>query len=273
MSCVVLAAHPDDETIGAASVIARHASRVTVVHATHGAPRDARFQSSRALASPTAYGRLRQREVQRALAMAGLGADRIRQLGFVDQEAAHHLVALTLRVRELLLELQPLVLLVHPYEGGHPDHDACAFAARAALRLMLRAGVSGGRRPRLIEMTSYHRWQGTLRTGAFLDGGAQELVKRLSRQEQALKRRMLDCFESQVDVLRPFAVDEERFRPAPDYDFTRRPHPEPLHYEVLGWPIRGQDFCRAAASALRQLGLCPPEEDRRARVAAEGPCA
>ena len=50
--------------------------------------------------------------------------------------------------------LLPLVeeaeqVITHPYEGGHPDHDACAFAARAAVR-------HSANKAKLMEFTSYH---------------------------------------------------------------------------------------------------------------------
>jgi LmbE family N-acetylglucosaminyl deacetylase len=137
----------------------------------------------------------------------------------------------------------------HPYEGGHPDHDACAFAARAAITRLRRRGTA----PRLMEMTSYHRWRGTLRTGAFLPGRRPAVQVELSAAERALKRRMLDCFASQAEVLRPFGVARERFRPAPRYDFSRPP--AEVHYEALGWPLAAAAWCQLAVRAQAELAL------------------
>jgi LmbE family N-acetylglucosaminyl deacetylase len=68
---------------------------------------------------------------------------------------------------EIFLEHQAEVVLSHPYEGGHPDHDATAFAVHAACRLMARR-VGGS--PRIVEFACYHAGEGSLRTGEFLPG-------------------------------------------------------------------------------------------------------
>src|SRR5205814_7417288 len=96
-----------------------------------------------------------------------------------------------------------------------------------------------GGAPDLVEMTSYHaRDDGSVAVGKFLDAAAcAETVVRLSSAEQSFKRRMLDCFASQGQVLSGFPLDVERFRPAPTYDFTRPPHAGALHYERHHWGV------------------------------------
>ena len=66
---------------------------------------------------------------------------------------------------------------------------------------------------------------------------------------------MLDCFVSQRDLLAAFGTKVERFREAPDYDFTKPPHLGELHYERLGWGITGEIWRQHAAAALDALGL------------------
>jgi len=55
-------------------------------------------------------------------------------------------------------------VVTHPYEGGHPDHDAAAFVT------CMRCGSRGKRETPLLamEMTSYHGVGGKLTVGAFL---------------------------------------------------------------------------------------------------------
>ena len=236
---MIVAAHPDDEVIGA-SFILRRARHLHVVHATDGAPRDGALWSPRAPPSRAAYASLRSRESQAALALAGVPADRISCLGFVDQEAALTLRDLMDRIRARMWELAPDVVVVHPYEGGHPDHDAVAFAVHHAARQL----ASGA--PALLEMTSYHRRGGALRTGEFLPP-AGRVAERLVAADE--KRAMLACFESQAEVLAGFDVERERFRRAPTYDFRVPPHEPPLHYETLGWSMTAQRFCALAEAA------------------------
>jgi LmbE family N-acetylglucosaminyl deacetylase len=249
---LILAAHPDDEIIGASWLLGRLATPV-IVHVTDGAPRDSRLWSPRAPGRRGAYARLRREEAERALEVLGVGPGGLRALDLVDQEATAELPALCREVEALLTELRPSTVVVQPYEGGHPDHDACAFAAHAAVA---HRRACSGEAPLLLEMTSYHRFAGRLRTGAFLgEPLAGAMTARLTTGEQERKRRALACFESQAEVLGPFGFDEERFRPAPHYDFTRPPHPGRLHYETLGWQRWSDTFPAAATRALDELGL------------------
>lgn len=66
---------------------------------------------------------------------------------------------------------------------------------------------------------------------------------------------MIECFVTQQGVLRQFAVENERFRLAPEYDFTQLPHPGQLNYEVWNMPIGGAEWRDLAAAAWHELGL------------------
>lgn len=253
---VVLAAHPDDETLGAAILLSRSAG-CQVVHLTDGAPRDQRLWPRGLRFSREDYALLRARELVAAMARAGIGPERLRGLGVPDQEAVCRLGFLARRVAALLETLGPPVIVTHPYEGGHPDHDAAAFVARAAVTLLRRAGH---RRPgALLEMTSYHRRGGGLVTSEFLPAEVDVPVTTvvLTEEQRRLKQEMLACFASQREVLAQFTVEAERFRLAPPYDFTRAPHPGILHFEALGWPTDGERWRQAARRALHELGLAP----------------
>ena len=68
---VLLAAHPDDETIGASVLLAKH-PQAHVVYLTDGAPQDAKFWSPDAHGSRQEYAAMRRAEAQRAVSYAGL---------------------------------------------------------------------------------------------------------------------------------------------------------------------------------------------------------
>lgn len=250
--CVILAAHPDDETVGAAWLL-QHVPICTVLHLTDGAPLDRSLQNEDALRTRQAYARIRRREALRAMDVVQIPQERVRCLGAVDQEATFSLAELVLCTVNALEELRPSLLAVHAYEGGHPDHDSAAFVAHAACALMRRRG---GKVPLVIEMTSYHAAGGRLTIGQFVPGsGPPEVVVRLSGKERARKNEMIACFGSQTPVLANFGVDVERFRLSPTYDFTRAPHTGRLHYERLDWILSGKDWRLFATVALRELDL------------------
>lgn len=249
---MIVAAHPDDETVGAAWLLQR-VPVCTIMHVTDGAPMDPGLCAQDAQRTREAYAELRRKEAVQAMEQVSIPADRVHCLGAVDQEATFSMPELTLCVLQALEELKPKLLAVHAYEGGHPDHDTACFAAHAACALLRSRG---GRVPLVIEMTSYHAAGGRLSIGQFVPGsGPPEVVVRLSDRERERKRDMIAAFGSQTPVLANFGVDVERFRLAPQYDFTRAPHAGRLHYERLGWPLSGDDWRLFARNALRELGL------------------
>ncbi|MBV9625205.1 MAG: PIG-L family deacetylase [Acidobacteria bacterium] len=240
----VLAAHPDDETIGASRLLSR-SPRALVIYLTDGAPRDRSFWSPQAQGSREDYAELRRSEARRALARAGISDHQTFWLGGIDQEAILEASLLAARLSQLLATHAVDALVTHAYEGGHPDHDAAALIARMALSR--RGGC-----PQLLEMTSYHARDGRRVTGEFLEfpGERQEIRCELSSQERRRKQGMLKEYVSQTLVLGSFPVVEERIRKAPNYDFSSPPHAGPLWYESLGWPLSGMAWREFAWQAL-----------------------
>jgi LmbE family N-acetylglucosaminyl deacetylase len=214
--CVV-AAHPDDESIGASSVLGL--DDVVVIHMTNGAPRDARWWTG-AAADRESYRRIRDGEAERALRRVGVS--RI-ALDFDDQEVVYQLDAVVDALAGALARVAPDLIITHAYEGGHPDHDA---AALAVARVRARIPV--------LEMALYHGAGGALVAGDFIER-APRVRYALSDAERARRRGLLESYVSQRAVLAPFLnLATECFRPARTYDFTRPPHDGSLHYERLG---------------------------------------
>ena len=246
---VIVAAHPDDETIGAGACLSQF-SNVVVFHVTDGAPRDMRDAVRNGFSSREAYAAARRQELRDALDTGGIQPVEIVCVGCIDQEASFHLPEIARRLARLIARIDPDLVLVHPFEGGHPDHDAAAFAARAALQLLEGEG------PQLMEFTSYHNRAGLIETGAFLPYcGFSETVVRLDGLARARKERMLACYRTQQPVLAQFRTDEERFRPAPFYDFSQSPHVGRLYYEQFPWGMTAARWLALAQEARKALGL------------------
>jgi len=128
---VVLAPHPDDETLGCGLLIAdavRLGVQLAVVVLTDGQashPGSLRWP-------PAALGRLRRGETRRALAR--LGADRaaLRFMGWRDGRLSED--ARSLRLRALLQAIGARTVLVSSPADSHPDHQAAWRLARRATR-------------------------------------------------------------------------------------------------------------------------------------------
>lgn len=246
----VVVAHPDDETIGAGATLPLF-RRLLLVHATDGAPRGLDDARAAGFGDAAGYADARRRELDSALAAGGVSAEQA-ALGAADQGASLRMAELSRALAALLERHGARAVLTHPYEGGHPDHDAVAFCARAAASLMARGGADA---PEIVEMAFYHADAQDWAVGRFLPGGPSPTLVALSTDERARKRAMLDAFATQAATLARFPADDESFRAAPAHDFAVPPHAGPLLYERYPWGMDGARWRRLAAEARRELGL------------------
>lgn len=247
LKVLVLAAHPDDETIGGSLLLGRF-SQSSVAFLTDGAPRDTNLWSAGVNGSREDYASTRRQEALRALAFADVSPQNVFWLEGVDQEATVEIYHLAVRFSKLLADTCPAIVITHPYEGGHPDHDSAAVVARMAVSLL-----DNKNRPPLLEMTSYHARDGRCITGEFLHArSSPELCLELSHTDQERKRNMMQAYASQQLVLENFTINQERLRIAPEYDFAEPPHKGKLWYECMAWPMTGVHWRELATAAINE---------------------
>lgn len=123
---LVLAAHPDDEVIGAGAMLAWHARQrhaVTTVHITDGAQGDPNNRANDICA-------VRRREGKEALARLCLPEPRHWDLP--DGHLPEHHDDLTARLRTLFAEVRPQTLYSFWFGEAHRDHRAVARATAEA---------------------------------------------------------------------------------------------------------------------------------------------
>lgn len=130
-SCLVLAAHPDDETLGCAVTIMRKreaGTPVVLAIATDGS----RSTPSSSV-SPAELAAIRAAEAAEAGRLMGLDPGAIVHLGFADAFLGREADALTDRLVELLVAHHPDEVLVTAAGDPHVDHAALGRAAREAV--------------------------------------------------------------------------------------------------------------------------------------------
>jgi len=140
--CLVLAPHPDDETLGVGATIMRKVDAGTPVHlvvATDG--------SKSPLGDPAAVSALRRSELRAACGVLGLSEQNVTWLPFVDAELAGNEEALVGAIAEVVAMRRPAEVLVTAEDDPHEDH---AVLARATRRALAGAGV---------RMLTYPVWQ------------------------------------------------------------------------------------------------------------------
>lgn len=244
-STLLIAAHPDDETIGAGALLRRRPN-IKIMHVTDGSPLNAGDALAAGFTTREEYAEARRKETVQALAQAGIREDAITNLQFTDQQLSFQLKEVTERVLAVVRQFQPEVVLTQAYEGGHPDHDSVAFACQMARRAASFC---------LCEFAGYHAGRAGMEIYTFLPRAQQtQYAYRLNAGDRELKIRMIKSFTTQERTLQPFVQPEvETFRMAPKYDFTRPPHEGKLWYENFNWGTDGATWRKMASQTLGEI--------------------
>ena len=250
-AAMVVVAHPDDETIALGGRMGRF-QEAHFVHVTDGAPRNEQDSRAHGFGALSDYRAARAEELKCMFMTAGLAAVSCSCLNVPDQEASLNLAEITRQLVRHITHHDPEVIFAHPYEGGHPDHDGCAFAVHHAVELNR---ARGGRRPLILEAPFYNADPNGFTSGTFLERGERmpEIAYSLTPDERKRKHALIECFATQKETLKGFHDETERYRIAPVYDFTRPPHAGKLLYENYPWGMSCERFCQLAQEAAEDL--------------------
>jgi len=217
---VVLAAHPDDETLGAGALIATAAAAgrpVTVVVVTDGAA----SHPDSSTVDRAALRDLRLEEARAAAAELGPAVEVV-ALGVPDGALREHRDEVHGRVADLLRARHPGLLLA-PWRGdGHRDHRVLGeIAAAVVAELAAEIGDEGApsAAPRLL---GYPIWMWHWADPRHPDVPWADLVHATTDQEaRVAKQRALARYVSQLRPLSPTPGDEAVLRPDFAEHFSR----------------------------------------------------
>jgi LmbE family N-acetylglucosaminyl deacetylase len=228
---VVLVAHPDDETLGLSLLLPRLPQGL-LVHAT-----DARTPGDRSLGALSTA-----RFAELAEALRRLGADHLPRTSWMlpDGSLIEHASSAAASLEQAIRDTD--ILVTHAFEGGHPDHDACALVADLACKRLTEAGLPV---PLRLEFPLYAKANEGIRLLAFDPEEGAHWTFELSPDQRERKRLALQAFHSQQHVVANFPLAAEALRPTAHQDFKRVRLPDALLYPQLAeaW----------AAAALRAL--------------------
>ena len=249
----MVVAHPDDEILGLGSRLAVLRD-LTIIHLTDGAPRDLRDARREGFATCEDYAAARRVELAAALEAIGAGHARTVCYDHPDQDAIRHAPEIVGRLEANLAGAAAVI--AHPYEHGHPDHDAAALTVALACRRLCARGQTP---PECFEFASYHLRAGQSVLAEFWpDPDCPETTLHLTEPELALKRAAMDCFVTQKALGGRFPLTPERLRPAPDYAFSAPAPPGEAVYERWGIAMTLAEWRRHADIAIRRAAAGEP---------------
>jgi LmbE family N-acetylglucosaminyl deacetylase len=189
-SCLVLAPHPDDETLGCGATIMRKLAAGTAVQVVIAT--DGRHSQRSIKLSTDALVDIREEETRQACAILGLPRDNIAFLRFEDGRLADHRRLLRDRLVAILDMMNPEEIFVSSIIDNHPDHRVLAEVGRELAQV---------RRDRFPLLYEYPIWFWDPRIWR-----ARDLLKlrtRIVRMEefQTRKREAIAAYRSQVTNL------------------------------------------------------------------------
>jgi LmbE family N-acetylglucosaminyl deacetylase len=213
---LLLAAHPDDETLSCAGLLQRAADAL-VVFAVDGAPPHYGFEKK--FVSLQRYSELRFREAECALRyISQCCFHRLAKpdnTTFVDQHLFLSFPDAFTSLLRIARQFSPGLIVSHAFEGGHIDHDACHVLTACAASVL---------NVPFLEFPLYWRnEQGTDVLQQFRGTREKEILLQLSQEEIAVKQRMLAEYRSQSSLAAVFNAEVERFRPASNQPITTAP--------------------------------------------------
>jgi LmbE family N-acetylglucosaminyl deacetylase len=127
-SCLVLAPHPDDETLGCGATIMRKLAAGTAVYVVIAADGRHAYYSSKL--SVDALVEIREEEARRACAILGLACENIVFLRFEDRRLADHRGLLRDHLFDIFDTMKPEEIFVSSVVDNHPDHRVLAELGR-----------------------------------------------------------------------------------------------------------------------------------------------
>jgi len=196
--CLVIAPHPDDETLGCAGLILTRRLAglpVNIIHLTDGAA----SHPGHPQLCPADLAQLRRAEALRAMAVLEADARSLQFLNATDGTLAHLNPAafadLARRLSALIAPLAPTEVLVTCRDDGSSEHTAAFNLTVHALQLV-------GLAPRLLEYPVWAYWSPRR---LFRLRFTSRRVWRLSFPLiAARKREALDCYVTQIKPTPPW---------------------------------------------------------------------
>lgn len=165
------------------------------------------------------FAKIRIKESQKALNFFGVSRKNIFYFKLPDQEVMNNPYIID-KLFLLLKTINPDFVLIPPWEGAHPDHDATHFFSLIALK---NADFPF---ENIFEYGSYNFYNGVLNVQKFIPKNTEEIKLIPLYEEQKKWNKAMSFFKSQLSFQKEYVPKSkfEVFRKLPNYDYNKLPH-------------------------------------------------
>jgi LmbE family N-acetylglucosaminyl deacetylase len=217
---LIIGPHPDDIEFSTGRLIMkRKGKNVFIIVMTDGRKGQDGSKTKRIIPEEQ-YAKIRKNESRKALKEFGVNEGNIYFLNLHDQEILSNpyiIDNIYLRIKKT----SPDFILIPPWEGAHPDHDA------AHLFALVAAKNAGFNIKKVIEYGSYNNYEGKLRVQEFIPfEDAEDFTLIPTPNEQKRWTDIMKIFRSQTSLHEKYIPVShfERYRELPKYDYTKLPY-------------------------------------------------
>ncbi len=216
---LLIGPHPDDIEFSAGRLILRRkGENIFAIIMTDG--RKGQEADAKKKIPEGEYAKIRENESKKALKEFGIKEENMIFMNLYDQEV----ISNPFIIDKLFLKIKktaPDFLLLPPWEGAHPDHDA------THLFTIIASKNAEFDSKNIIEYGSYNNYGGKLRVQEFIPfENTDEFTLNPSHNEQKRWLAVMKIFRSQKSLQEKYIPVSrvERFRHIPSYDYTKLPY-------------------------------------------------
>jgi len=216
-SVLVIGPHPDDIEFSTGRLIMRRKGKNTFAIVMTDGRRGQEGTPYKKTYSQEDYAKIRMRESIKALKELNVDMNNMFFFEVHDQELVNNPYVID-KSFLMFRKLNPDIILIPPFEGAHPDHDACHLFCRVAANNYGKGTV--------LEYGSYNNYEGKFRVQEFIPLDTKEMELMPTPNEQKRWQNIMKIFKTQLNQQRYYVPKSYReiFRACPKYDYSQLPY-------------------------------------------------
>ncbi|MEM2138900.1 MAG: PIG-L family deacetylase [Candidatus Woesearchaeota archaeon] len=225
---LIIGPHPDDVEFSTGRLILNRNQKNTFVFCMT----DGRKGQEYGNLSEDEFAKIRIKESKKALSYLGINQKNIFYFNLKDQEVIRNPYIID-KLYILIKKILPDFVLICPWEGAHPDHDATHLFAIIALK-NLDYNFN-----KIIEYGSYNFFNGKLNVQKFIPKETEEFKLYPDEKTQKKWLNAIQYFKSQISLQKKYIPKSkyEIFRKLPYYDYSKLPYEHSFIFRDLLNPI------------------------------------